>query len=171
MPTNFLIFKSAARTTLICLISCLTGNWGALAIFQINMENDGMPQHHNMPMGDANNISMFSTIGLAMLSGLLISILFVCISLKYQNKQTWKAAFSLAINMSFISMILMMVLEYTVRFMLQPPNTNIMQVIHSLNYFDGAKASLISVAAITSGYLASLSYNYYMLKTRGISCH
>lgn len=171
MPINLLILKSAARTTLICLFCCLTGNWGMLAIFQTKMENDEMQQHHNMPMNQENNLSMFSTIGLAMLTGLLFSIIFVSISLTYQNNQPWKAAFKLALNMSFISMLLMMAIEYLVRFIMQPPNTNIMQVMHSLNYFDGAKASLITVIAVTSGYLVALAYNYYTYKTKGVSCH
>ena len=171
MAINWLILKNAVRTTFICLISCLMGNWGTLAIVQTQMRNKQMHHTINIPMSESKYLSMFSTIGLAMLSGLLISILFVCISLKYQNKQTWNDAFLIALNMSFISMLLMMALEYAVRFMLQAPNTNIMQVIHSLNYFDGTKATLITLAAIASGYLASLSYNYYKLKTTGISCH
>ncbi len=145
MPVGFIILKNAARTTLICLISCLTGNWGMLAISQTRMNNTPMLHHTDkaMQMSEELNLSMISIISLYMLSGLVISILFVAISLKYQNQQSWKGAFKIALNMSFFSMLLMMITEYGIRFIMQPPNTSIMNVIHSLNYFDGPLSSTL----------------------------
>jgi len=67
-------------------------------------------------------------------------------------------------------MLLMMVTEYIVRFILQP-SENIMQTMHSLDYFKDAKSSLISIVVRISASLAVMPYNYYKLKKKGKACH
>ena len=72
--------------------------------------------------------------------------------------------------MSIFSMLLMMVIEYLIRFLLQP-NENIMQTMHSLDYFKDIKSSLISIVVLISAFLVVMPYNYYKLKKTGKPCH
>lgn len=161
------LLKRAAGSTILCLGSCIIGNWGVLALLQVKKQPE---MEHNMPMPDSHYMGMISTIVLAMFVGLLICTFLVAVFLKYQTQQTWKDAIKLSLNMSFISMVLMMITEYVVRFILQP-GADIMSIIHSLDYFKDNKAALISITALSASYLAALFYNYYRLKKYGKSCH
>ena len=171
---NINYLKKASVTTLTCLFSCTLGNWGILALFQLShnsMKHTAVQHELMMNMTTtASQTQMFYTIALAMLSGLIISILFVGLIIKYQLKATWAIAYKAALGMSIFSMLLMMVTEYLVRFLLQP-NENIMQTMHSLDYFKDIKSSLISIVVLISAFLVVMPYNYYKLKKTGKACH
>ena len=171
---NINYLKKASFTTITCLFSCTLGNWGVLALFQFSHNSiKHTAAQHELIMSmttTASQTQMYYTIALAMLSGLIISILFVGILIKYQLKATWAIAYKAALGMSVFSMLLMMAAEYIVRFILQP-NANIMQTMHSLDYFKDIKSSLISIAVLISAFLAVIPYNYYKLKKTGKACH
>ena len=67
-------------------------------------------------------------------------------------------------------MLIMMAVEYLVRFLLQP-NNEIMTAMRSLDYFKDTRSVLITIAVLASGFIASLPYNYYKLKKTGKACH
>ncbi len=166
--------KKSVLTTVMCLFSCTVGNWGVLAIFQLshNSIRHGAVQHEEMTnmVTTSSQIQMYYVIALAMLSGLIISVIFVGIIIKYQLKATWAIAYKAALGMSIFSMLLIMLTEYFVRFSLQP-NENIMQTMHSLDYFKDTKSSIISIIVLMSALFIVIPYNYYKLKKTGKACH
>jgi uncharacterized protein YacL len=135
-----------------------------LAIFQKRIESNPMTHsnHLEQQINNMHNTEILFTILFSMFIGLVIAMVVVAFSLKFQTDQSWKSALMLALNMSFVSMILTMVAEYGVRY-IAAPFDNIMNVIHSLNYFSDPTQALISILALSNGYIIALLYNYYLL--------
>jgi hypothetical protein len=169
-----LCLKKSIVTTLTCLFGCTSGNWATLAFFQAK-DMQAMGAGHNGMVMDMHvaaphhQLNMYYMIGVAMLVGFATCVIVVAAITKYQLPISWKGAFITAVNMSFISMLLMAT-EYAVRIILQP-HSNIMAAMHSLDYFRDTKSTAISLLALAAAFSAVLPYNYYKLKKTGKACH
>ena len=104
---------------------------------------------------------MMVTMGLAMAAGLITSILFESVLLRWREGFRWGAAFKMAFSMSFLSMVGMELAANATDFMLTAG-----RVPFSDPFYWFALA--ISVGA---GFLAPLPYNYWKFKQHGKSCH
>ena len=82
-------WKKSAKNTLWCLLGCSIGDFGTILYFQLN----------------SINWSTFSIMTLAIINGLITSIILETIILSRQ--MTIKIAFQTALTMSFISMLAM----------------------------------------------------------------
>lgn len=128
----------ASKNTSFCLIGCSIGDLGTILFFQLN--NFYWPT--------------LLIMGLAIINGLLTSILFETVILSFQ--MTFKDAIQLAIKMSFLSMIAMEVAMNTTDFIL----------------LGGAELNWkVLPYVLLAGFLTPLPYNYYKLKFHGKSCH
>jgi hypothetical protein len=139
------VWKIASRNTLNCLIGCMIGDVAMLVYLQA--------YHPNLPM--------MLTMGLAMAAGLVTSILFESVMLRWREDFGWRAAFTTAFSMSFLSMLGMELAANVTDFMLTggrvPPGDPF--------YWT---ALAISVGA---GFVAPLPYNYWKFKKHGKACH
>ncbi len=91
---------------------------------------------------------------LAVINGLLTSIIFETVILSFQ--MTFKEAINLAIKMSFLSMIAMEIAMNTTDFIL----------------VGGAQLNWkVLPYVLLAGFLTPLPYNYYQLNLYGKSCH
>lgn len=104
---------------------------------------------------------MALTMALAMIAGLITSILFESAMLKWREGFPWRVAFTMAFSMSFLSMIGMETAANATDFMLTGGRVPL-----SDPFFWSALA--ISLGA---GFLAPLPYNYWKFKRHGRSCH
>ena len=131
-------WKNASINTLWCLLGCAIGDLGTIAFFQF-MEIDW---------------PVFSIMALAIVNGLLTSIILETIILSRQ--MILKIAFKTAIGMSLISMISM---ELAM---------NVTDVVLT----GGAilKWWVIPIM-LFAGFITPLPYNYWRLKTTGRACH
>ena len=139
------VWRVASRNTLNCLIGCMIGDISMLVYLQA--------YHPRLPM--------MLTMGLAMAAGLVTSILFESAILRWREGFGWRAAFTMAFSMSFLSMLGMELAANTTDFMLTcgrvPPSDPF--------YWT---ALAISVGA---GFLAPLPYDYWKFKRHGKACH
>jgi len=139
------VWRIASRNTLNCLIGCMIGDVSMLVYLQA--------YHPHLPM--------MLTMGLAMAAGLVTSILFESLMLRWREGFAWRAAFTTAFSMSFLSMLGMELAANGTDFMLTggrvPPTDPF--------YWT---ALAISVGA---GFLAPLPYNYWKFKRHGKACH
>jgi len=139
------VWNRAAFNTLNCLIGCSIGDFAMILFLQKYYPSTSM------------SIQMI----LAVVAGLMTSVLFETILLRSREKFAWGAALQTAFSMSFISMIAMeMVMNFT-DFMI----TGGKAAFGNPMYWT---ALLISMAA---GFLAPLPYNYYKLKKYNQACH
>jgi len=131
-------WKKAKTNTLWCLLGCSIGDFGTIFYFQ-NIEHYW---------------SNFQIMGLAIVNGLLTSILLETIILIRQ--MNFKKAINTALGMSFISMIGM---EVTMN-------------IADLLLTGGAILTwwVIPIMLII-GFYTPLPYNYWRLKKYNMSCH
>ena len=131
-------WKKAKINTLWCLLGCSIGDFGTIFYFQ-NIEHSW---------------SNFQIMGLAIVNGLLTSILLETIILIRQ--MNFKKAINTALGMSFISMIGM---EVTMN-------------IADLFLTGGAILTwwVIPIMLII-GFYTPLPYNYWRLKKYNMSCH
>ena len=131
-------WKKAKTNTLWCLLGCSIGDFGTIFYFQ-NIEHYW---------------SNFQIMGLAIVNGLLTSILLETIILIRQ--MNFKKAINTALGMSFISMIGM---EATMN-------------IADLFLTGGAILTwwVIPIMLII-GFYTPLPYNYWRLKKYNMSCH
>ncbi|MDG2147486.1 MAG: DUF4396 domain-containing protein [Flavobacteriaceae bacterium] len=131
-------WKKAKTNTLWCLLGCSIGDFGTIFYFQ-NIEHYW---------------SNFQIMGLAIVNGLLTSILLETIILIRQ--MNFKKAINTALGMSFISMIGM---EVTMN-------------IADLFLTGGAILTwwVIPIMLII-GFYTPLPYNYWRLKKYNMSCH
>jgi len=139
------MWRVASRNTLNCLIGCMIGDISMLVYLQA--------YHPHLPM--------MLTMGLAMAAGLVTSILFESAILRWREGFGWRAAFTMAFSMSFLSMLGMELAANTTDFMLTGG-----RVPPSDPFYWTALA--ISVGA---GFLAPLPYNYWKFKRHGKACH
>ena len=138
-------WRIASRNTLNCLIGCMIGDVSMIVYLQA---------YHPQ-------LQMMVTMGLAMVAGLITSILFESTILRLREGFSWPAAFRLAFSMSFLSMIGMELAANTTDFMLTGGRVPV-----SDPFYWAALA--ISVGA---GFLAPLPYNYWKFKQHGKACH
>jgi hypothetical protein len=139
------VWRMASRNTLNCLIGCMIGDVSMIVYMQT--------YHPHAPM--------MLTMGLAMAAGLVTSILFESAILRWREGFGWRAAFTMAFSMSFLSMLGMEFAANATDFMLTGG-----RVPPSDPFYWTALA--ISVGA---GFLAPLPYNYWKFKRHGKACH
>ena len=131
-------WKRSAKNTLWCLLGCSIGDFGTILYFQLN----------------SINWSTFSIMTLAIINGLITSIILETIILSRQ--MTIKIAFQTALTMSFISMLAMEI------------------AMNSVDWLILGEAKLvwwIVPIMLLVGFLTPWPYNYYRLKKYNISCH
>lgn len=104
---------------------------------------------------------MSLTMPLAMVAGLVTSVLFESAMLRWREGFAWRAAFITAFSMSFLSMLAMEAAANATDFMLTGGRVALSDPFYW-------KALAISVAA---GFLAPLPYNYWRFKRHGQACH
>lgn len=138
-------WRIASRNTLNCLIGCMIGDIAMLVYLQA--------YHPQLPM--------MLTMGLAMAAGLVTSLLLESAILRWREGFAWRAAFTMAFSMSFLSMLGMEFAANATDFMLTGG-----RVPPSDPFYWTALA--ISVGA---GFLAPLPYNYWKFKRHGKACH
>lgn len=135
----------ASLNTLNCLIGCSIGDFGM--IFYLQAFHPGT--------------SMLTQMILAVIAGLITSVMMETLLLHWREKFSWSFALKTAFSMSFISMLAMELVMNTTDFMIT-----------------GGKAAFGNpmywtalVIAMIAGFLAPLPYNYYKLKKYNKACH
>ncbi len=139
------VWRRAAFNTLNCLIGCSIGDFAMILFLQKFYPST----------------SMTAQMILAVIAGLLTSVLFETILLRTREKFAWPAALHTALSMSFISMVAMEVVMNFTDFMI----TGGKAAFGNPMYWT---ALLVSMVA---GFLAPLPYNYYKLKKYNRACH
>lgn len=138
-------WKIAARNTRNCLIGCMIGDIGMIIYLQA---------YHP-------TLSMWWVMTLAMAAGLVTSVLFEASILKWTAGFRWKAAFTTAFSMSFLSMLGMELAANATDFMLTGGK---------IPMSDPAYWRALAIA-IAAGFVAPLPYNYYKFRKHGRACH
>lgn len=142
---DWAVWKIAARNTRNCLIGCMIGDLGAIIYMQAYYPH----------------VSMWLTISLAMVAGLITSILFEGTILRFKEGFAWPAALRLAFSMSFLSMLGMELAANATDLML----TGGRVPLHDPFFWQALAVSVVA------GFLAPLPYNYYKFKKHGLACH
>ena len=131
-------WKQAKTNTLWCLLGCSTGDFGTIFYFQ-NIEHSW---------------SNFEVMGLAIVNGLLTSIILETIILLKQ--MDFVSSLKTALGMSFISMIAMEIAM------------NATDIILT----GGAILTWwVMPIMLLAGFYTPLPYNYWRLKKYNVSCH
>ncbi|MCS7012870.1 MAG: DUF4396 domain-containing protein [Chloroherpetonaceae bacterium] len=138
-------WRRAALNTLNCLIGCSIGDFGFLIYAQAS----------------SLRWSMWMIMGVAMLCGLLTSVMMETVLLKLREKFDWKTAFQTALSMSFLSMLAMELAENLTDYAL----TGGMAVPSEPFFWIALLLSLLA------GFLVPLPYNYFKLRKYNKSCH
>ncbi len=138
-------WAKASRNTLNCLIGCSIGDFGMIIYMQAN--------HPHAPM--------WLTMGLAMIAGLITSILFESFMLRFKEGFAWRSAVTMAFSMSFLSMLGMELAANVTNYLLTGGTVS----MHHPFYWTALAISLVA------GFLAPLPYNYWKFKKHGQSCH
>ena len=135
----------ASANTLNCLIGCSIGDFAMLFYIQAYHPDTGVTL----------------TMALAMASGLLTSVGFESVMLRWREDFGWRQAVQMAVSMSFISMLGMElvanVTDYAMTGGTVQPGT--------AWFWFALGVSLLA------GFLAPLPYNYYKLRKHGHACH
>ena len=139
------VWRVASRNTLNCLIGCMIGDISMIIYLQA--------YHPHLPM--------MITMGLAMIAGLITSVLFESVLLRWREGFGWRAAFQMAFSMSFLSMLGMELAANATDFMLTGGRVPVTDPFYWT-------ALALSVGA---GFLAPLPYNYWKFKKHGRTCH
>ena len=142
---NIKKWRRASFNTLNCLIGCTIGDFGMIIFLQA--------YYPETPM-------IWQMI-LAIIAGLLTSILLETTILRFRESFNWKFAFKTAFGMSFISMVGMEIAMNTTDFMI----TGGKAAFHDPMYWTALAIALIA------GFIAPLPYNYYKLARYDMSCH
>ena len=132
-------WRRSAKNTAWCLLGCAIGDFGTILFFQLT----------KIPF------PVFGIMTLAVINGLITSIILETIVLMKQNLNFSKA-FKTAMGMSFISMISMEV------------------TMNLTDYFLTGGAILtwwVIPIMLIVGFLTPWPYNYWRLKKFGIACH
>ncbi|HJO21439.1 MAG TPA: DUF4396 domain-containing protein [Candidatus Marinimicrobia bacterium] len=131
-------WKKSAVNTSWCLLGCSIGDFGTILYFQ-NIAHDW---------------STMSIMGLAMLNGLITSVLLETFILSKQ--MIFSQALRTALGMSFISMVAM---EFAM---------NVTDILLT----GGAQITWWAIPImLTAGFLTPWPYNYWRLKKYNASCH
>ena len=129
----------SAHNTKWCLIGCTIGDFGTIAYFQFT----------------PHNLSTFAIMTMAIINGLITSIILETIILM-RSGFSIKDAIKTAFGMSFISMIAMEVSMNTTDYLLTGGAILTWWVIP---------------IALLAGFLVPWPYNYWRLQAHGKSCH
>ena len=132
-------WKRSAVNTAWCLLGCSIGDFGTILFFQLTQ----------IPF------PIFSIMALAIINGLITSIMLETLILIKQNFN-FKEAIKIALGMSFISMISMEI------------------SMNLVDYFLVGDAKLtwwIVPLMLVAGFLTPWPYNYWRLKKFNQSCH
>lgn len=143
--TDRAAWRKASANTFNCLVGCMIGDLAVVIYMQA--------YHPRAPM--------LLTMSLAMAAGLVTSILFEGAMLRWREGFGWRAAFTTAFSMSFLSMLGMEFAANATDFMLTGGRVPLTDPFYWT-------ALAISVGA---GFLAPLPYNYWKFKQHGQSCH
>lgn len=138
-------WRKAARNTFNCLIGCMIGDVAVIVGFQAF--------YPTAPMA--------LTMPLAMVAGLITSILFESSMLRWREGFAWRRAFTTAFSMSFLSMLGMEAAANATDFMLTGGRVPLSDPFYW-------QALAVSVAA---GFLVPLPYNYWQFRKHGRACH
>ena len=134
------IWKKSAYNTMWCLIGCATGDLGTIAYFQIA----------------GIKWPTLSIMLLAMVNGLITSILLETFILIKRQRFPFIAALRTALGMSFIAMLAMEIAMNTTDFIITGE----------------ARLTLTAIVPIlVAGFVTPWPYNYWRLKKLGLSCH
>ena len=98
---------------------------------------------------------------LAIIAGLLSSILLETIILRYRENFNWQFALKTAFGMSFISMLAMEIAMNTTDFMITGGKAA----------FEDPMYWTALIIALIAGFIAPLPYNYYKLAKYDLACH
>lgn len=134
----------ASRNTFYCLIGCSIGDFATIILAQIHF-----PQAPILPV-----------MGLAMLNGLLTSVLMETTILHFKEKFSWGLGLKMAFSMSFLSMLVMELAENATDYFL----TNGMVPVSDPWYW------ISLLIALAAGFFVPLPYNYYKFKKHGGTC-
>ena len=132
-------WKKSAHNTKWCLIGCAIGDFGTIAYFQFT----------------EHSLSILTVMMLAMLNGLITSIIFETVIL-YRAKFSLPDALKTAFGMSFISMLAMEA------------------AMNITDYALTGGAILtwwVIPISLLAGFLTPWPYNYWRLQKHGKSCH
>lgn len=138
-------WKRASFNTLSCLIGCSIGDFGMIIFLQAYYPET----------------SMLWQMILAIIAGLITSILLETFLLKYREHFNWSFALKTAFGMSFMSMVGMEIAMNTTDFM----------VTGGKAAFDNPMYWTALLLALVAGFLAPLPYNYYKLEKFKEACH
>jgi len=138
-------WNRASFNTLNCLIGCSIGDFGM--VFFLQAFYPTTPLMWQMT--------------LAIIAGLLTSILLETIILRSREHFSWSFALKTAFGMSFISMVAMELAMTSTDFMITGGKAA----------FDDPTYWLALVPALVVGFLTPLPYNYYKLKKFNQACH
>lgn len=138
-------WKRASFNTLNCLIGCSIGDFGM--VFFLQAFYPSTPIMWQM--------------ALAILAGLITSILLETIILKTREHFSWKFALKTAFGMSFLSMVAMEIAMTSTDFAITGGKAD----------FDNPIYWLALIPALVVGFLTPLPYNYYKLKKFNQACH
>lgn len=138
-------WQRASLNTLNCLIGCTLGDFAM--IIHLQHAHPGTP--------------MWLQMTLAIIAGLLSSIVLETILLNRREKLPFAKALRVALGMSLLSMIAMELAMNATDFML----TGGGQMIGTPQYW------LAFIPAAIMGFLVPLPYNYYQLKKNNKACH
>lgn len=139
------VWKRASFNTLNCLIGCSIGDFGM--VFYLQAYHPQTPLAWQMV--------------LAIIAGLVTSILLETVLLKTKEGFNWALALKTAFGMSFISMVAMELAMTSTDFMITGGKAA----------FDDPFYWLALVPALLAGYVTPLPYNYYKLKKFNKACH
>jgi len=139
------IWGIASQNTLNCLIGCSIGDFAVIIYTQA---------YHP-------HLSMAVTMGLAMVAGLITSMLFESFMLKWKEGFGWRAAVTTAFSMSSLSMLGMEFAANATDFMLTGGR---------VPFGDPFYWTALTIS-LGAGFLAPLPYNYWKFKRHGRACH
>lgn len=139
------VWRRASLNTLSCLIGCSIGDFGMIIYLQAFHPGT----------------SMAVQMALAIVAGLMTSVMLETVLMRYREKFAWGAALRMAISMSFMSMVAMEVAMNTTDFMITGGRLALTDPAYWLAFIPAAAA----------GFLVPLPYNYYQLKKHGKACH
>ena len=139
------IWNRASFNTLNCLIGCSIGDFGM--VFFLQAYYPGTP--------------ILLQMTLAIIAGLITSIVLETILLKSRENFDWALALKTAFGMSFISMVAMEIAMTATDFMFTGGQAA----------FDQWQYWFALLPALAAGFLTPLPYNYFKLKKFNRSCH
>lgn len=131
-------WRRSASTMFTCLIGCSIGDFGMVIYLQA------------FHPGTAMLVQM----ALAVVAGLITSVLFETVLMRMRDKMSWTRALRMALSMSFISIVAMEVVMNTTDFMITGGTMALSNPMYWLAFLPSALA----------GFLVPLPLSYYLLK-------